>query len=105
MEWFLKCVKEHYFDFNGRARRKEYWMFTLVNIIISVALSVVLGLISEKLLPIANLYSLAVLLPALGVTARRLHDINKSGWLWGGGSFGAGERVASDGWKPDVARV
>lgn len=27
MEWFLKCVKEHYFDFNGRARRKEYWMF------------------------------------------------------------------------------
>ena len=64
MEWFLKCVKEHYFDFNGRARRKEYWMFTLVNIIISVALSVVLGLISEKLLPIANLYSLAVLLPA-----------------------------------------
>lgn len=80
MEWFLKCVKEHYFDFNGRARRKEYWMFTLVNIIISVALSVVLGLISEKLLPIANLYSLAVLLPALGVTARRLHDINKSGW-------------------------
>lgn len=65
MEWFLKCVKEHYFDFNGRARRKEYWMFTLVNIIISVALSVVLGLISEKLLPIANLYSLAVLLPAL----------------------------------------
>lgn len=59
MEWFLKCVKEHYFDFNGRARRKEYWMFTLVNIIISVALSVVLGLISEKLLPIANLYSLA----------------------------------------------
>lgn len=59
---------------------QEYWMFTLVNIIISVALSVVLGLISEKLLPIANLYSLAVLLPALGVTARRLHDINKSGW-------------------------
>lgn len=57
MEWFLKCVKEHYFDFNGRARRKEYWMFTLVNIIISVALSVVLGLISEKLLPIANLFS------------------------------------------------
>ncbi len=48
MEWFLKCVKEHYFDFNGRARRKEYWMFTLVNIIISVALSVVLGLISES---------------------------------------------------------
>lgn len=73
MEWFLKCVKEHYFDFNGRARRKEYWMFTLVNIIISVALSVVLGLISEK--------------------------------LWGGGSFGAGEWVASDGWRPDVARV
>ncbi|MGC3450484.1 DUF805 domain-containing protein, partial [Pseudomonas aeruginosa] len=71
-ERFLKCVKEHYFEINGRARRKVYWMFTLVNIIISDALSVVLGLISVKLLPIANLYSLAVLVPALGDTARRL---------------------------------
>lgn len=80
MEWYLKCIKQHYFDFNGRARRKEYWMFTLVNVVISIALSVILGLISENLALLANLYSLAVLLPALGVTARRLHDIGKSGW-------------------------
>jgi len=81
MEWYLKCLKQHYFDFNGRARRKEYWMFTLVNVIITLVLSVVLGLISEKLALVANLYSLAVMLPALGVTARRLHDIGKSGWM------------------------
>lgn len=81
MEWYLKCLKQHYFDFNGRARRQEYWMFTLINVVISIALTVVLGLISQKLLPIANIYSLAVLLPALGVTARRLHDIGKSGWM------------------------
>ncbi|BBT19007.1 uncharacterized membrane protein YhaH (DUF805 family) [Pseudomonas sp. SLBN-26] len=80
MEWYLKCLKQ-YFDFNGRARRKEYWMFTLVNLVISIALTVIFGVISEKLLPLANLYSLAVLLPALGVTARRLHDIGKSGWF------------------------
>ena len=81
MEWYLKCLKQHYFDFNGRARRKEYWMFTLVNIVISIALTVIFGMISAKLLPLANLYSLAVLLPALGVTVRRLHDIGKSGWM------------------------
>lgn len=81
MEWYLKCLKQHYFDFNGRARRKEYWMFTLVNIVISIALTVIFSMISAKLLPLANLYSLAVLLPALGVTVRRLHDIGKSGWM------------------------
>ncbi|MFP8435409.1 DUF805 domain-containing protein, partial [Pseudomonas aeruginosa] len=79
MEWFLKCVKEHYFDFNGRARRKEYWMFTLVNIIISVALSVVLGLISEKLLPIANLGSVAKIVK-LEHAWRRLDGRNDDGF-------------------------
>jgi len=59
MEWYLKCIKQHYFDFNGRARRKEYWMFTLVNVVISIALFVILGLISENLALLANLYSLA----------------------------------------------
>lgn len=81
MEWYLKCLKQHYFDFNGRARRQEYWMFTLVNTAITIALCTVLSLISQKLVPIANIYSLAVMLPGLGVTARRLHDIGKSGWM------------------------
>lgn len=82
MEWYLKCLKQHYFDFNGRARRKEYWMFTLVNVVITIALCTVLALISEKLIGVANLYSLAVMLPGIGVTVRRLHDIGKSGWMF-----------------------
>ncbi|WP_315809260.1 DUF805 domain-containing protein [Pseudomonas sp. C9-3] len=82
MEWYLKCIKQHYFDFNGRARRKEYWMFTLFNVLITIALCVMLSLISQRLIPLANLYSLAVMLPGLGVTVRRLHDINKSGWMF-----------------------
>lgn len=78
-DWYLKCVKQHYADFEGRARRQEYWMFTLVNIIISVVL---VGIFSAIKLPfVANLYSLAVLVPSIAVGVRRLHDIDKSGWF------------------------
>lgn len=80
MEWFLKCVKEYYFDFNGCVCCKEYWMFILVNIIIFVVLSVVFGLISEKFLLIVNFYLFVVLLLVLGVIVWCLYDINKSGW-------------------------
>lgn len=79
MEWYLKVIKEHYADFNGRARRKEYWMFVLFNFIISAVLQIVFG----KLLGlnfIASLYGLAVLVPGIAVGVRRLHDIGKSGW-------------------------
>ena len=41
MNWYLKVVKEHYADFKGRARRREYWMFTLFNLIIMVVLTVI----------------------------------------------------------------
>lgn len=79
MEWFLKVVRNHYFDFNGRARRKEYWMFTLVNVILVVVVGLVAGMIKQPW--ISSVFALALLLPALGVGARRLHDIGKSGWL------------------------
>jgi len=79
MKWYLNPIKEHYFDFVGRARRKEYWMFLLINIIISLVLVFIFGLI--KLPILANLYSLAILCPALGLGARRLHDVGKSGWF------------------------
>lgn len=81
MHWYVKCLKQHYCDFKGRARRKEYWMFTLANALVTVALVIAFSLISEKLVPFYNVYSLAILLPALGVTVRRLHDIGKSGWM------------------------
>jgi uncharacterized membrane protein YhaH (DUF805 family) len=84
MEWYLKVLRQ-YADFAGRARRKEYWMFTLVNGIISIVLAIVDGVLNlnSGLLDIGllnGLYSLAVLLPSLGVGARRLHDTGRSGW-------------------------
>jgi uncharacterized membrane protein YhaH (DUF805 family) len=79
MNWYLKVLKE-YANFKGRARRTEYWMFTLFNILVSIALGVVLSLTG---LPPALilLYSLAVFLPSMAVAVRRLHDTNRSGWF------------------------
>lgn len=77
MDWYLKVLKQ-YADFNGRARRKEYWMFALFNLIITVGLGVVAGIIRTPIL--GTLYTLAVLVPGLAVSVRRLHDIGKSGW-------------------------
>ena len=79
MNWYLTVVKEHYADFKGRARRKEYWMFTLINLIIAVVLGIVGGLIKFPF--ISTIYGLAVLLPGIAVSVRRLHDLGKSGWL------------------------
>lgn len=77
-DWYLKCVKGHYVDFDGRARRTEYWMFVLVNVIISIVIGLIGRAIGLEVL--GSLYSLAVLLPGLAVGARRLHDTGRSGW-------------------------
>ncbi len=85
MKWYLEVLKK-YAVFDGRARRKEYWMFTLFNILIAFALGVVdvmAGTVSAEALGmglLGTLYSLAVLLPGLAVSVRRLHDVGKSGW-------------------------
>ncbi|MDQ6647254.1 MAG: DUF805 domain-containing protein [Pseudomonadota bacterium] len=77
-DWYLKCVKGHYADFDGRARRTEYWMFFLANLIIAIVISLVGRIIHLPVL--SSLYSLAVLLPGLAVGARRLHDTGRTGW-------------------------
>lgn len=84
MNWYLKVLRQ-YADFEGRARRMEYWMFTLVNFIIAMVLYVpalYLMMDSENpaFLSIYMIYSLAVLVPSIAVSVRRLHDIGKSGW-------------------------
>ncbi len=81
MNWFLKCFHE-YVTFSGRARRREYWMFVLFNIVFGIVLQIVDGVL-VSVVGIGGLYllySLAVLLPGISVTVRRLHDIDKSGW-------------------------
>ena len=68
---YITTLKQ-YTAFNGRVGQRQFWAFTIINIIVAIILSFigVLGLI----------YNLAVLIPSLGVTARRLHDINQSAW-------------------------
>lgn len=62
-----------YADFNGRAKRPEYWWFVLFTILVSLALSMVSDIVS-------GIFSLAVLAPSLAAAARRLHDTGRSGW-------------------------
>ncbi|WP_394775203.1 DUF805 domain-containing protein [Flavobacterium sp.] len=81
IEWYKKVVFENYANFDGRARRKEFWMFSLASVIISFALGFVLGLISPTLGLAANVYGLAVLVPSIAVGVRRMHDVGKSGWF------------------------
>lgn len=84
MNWYLQVLKK-YAVFSGRARRKEYWFFVLFNIIFSIAFTVIDG-VTGTLDPtmgmglLSLLYSLAVLIPSISVTVRRLHDIGRSGW-------------------------
>jgi uncharacterized membrane protein YhaH (DUF805 family) len=78
MEWYLGVLKK-YVVFEGRARRKEYWMFFLFNIIISVVLAIIDGIIGTAGI-LGGLYALAVLLPGIAVTVRRLHDTGRTGW-------------------------
>ncbi|EEZ3504650.1 DUF805 domain-containing protein [Escherichia coli] len=83
MDWYLKVLK-NYVGFRGRARRKEYWMFILVNIIFTF----VLGLL-DKMLGwqraggegiLTTIYGILVFLPWWAVQFRRLHDTDRSAW-------------------------
>lgn len=90
IEWYKKVVFENYANFTGRARRSEYWYFRLTTAVIFL-LFVILGVIVYAISdngPLAIgigyglfiLYALATLVPSLGVSIRRMHDIGKSGW-------------------------
>lgn len=71
------CFRK-YADFSGRARRKEYWYFTLFNSVVSTLLALILGESSI----LVSVFSLVMLVPGLAVAWRRLHDIGKVGSWW-----------------------
>ena len=85
MRWFIKCIRQ-YSDFRGRARRKEYWMFSLVQFILGLILftaDVILFVLPSDGFPILTmLYVTFAFFPSLAVAVRRLHDIGKSGWWY-----------------------
>jgi uncharacterized membrane protein YhaH (DUF805 family) len=78
MHWLLDPITKHYFDFSGRASRQEYWMFVLFYIIVSIVVSMIAT--ATEIYFLETIFALALLLPALGISVRRLHDVNKSGW-------------------------
>jgi uncharacterized membrane protein YhaH (DUF805 family) len=84
MNWYVEVLKK-YAVFNGRARRKEYWYFILFNIIINIALGVIDG-VTGSFSPetgmglLGGIYTLAILIPGIAVSVRRLHDTDRSGW-------------------------
>ena len=91
MEWYLKVMRDNYANFKGRARRKEYWMFTLFFMLFLLASSFVfgalVGILGDNTGTILGVSILIVLyfghlVPALAVTVRRLHDTGKSGWMY-----------------------
>jgi uncharacterized membrane protein YhaH (DUF805 family) len=86
MNWYLKVLKQ-YVDFSGRARRTEYWMFSLFVMIFAIAAEVLDYLLGTAITDgyglILSLYCLAMVLPSLAVSVRRLHDLGKGGgWIY-----------------------
>lgn len=102
LKWYLKAMK-NYANFSGRACRREFWHFFLVNILIFIALISVIGItilltttpniwdepeisaVGHRVLGVAGFaylfYALILCLPAISISVRRLHDADKSG-LW-----------------------
>lgn len=80
MNHYIDAFK-NYANFSGRATRTQYWMFVLFNFIISLVLSFVLTMtIGDIGNVLYAIYGLAVLIPSLAISVRRLHDTNRSGW-------------------------
>lgn len=72
MKWYFKVLKQ-YADFSGRARRKEYWIFVLIN-------GIIVNLLSITFPAISFLWVLVTFIPNIAVSIRRMHDLGKSGW-------------------------
>lgn len=78
-----KALARNYCNFNGRASRSEYWWYVLFTAILGMAIGFILGIFgagTSVVSAIQGVVSLALLLPGLGLSVRRLHDISKSGW-------------------------
>lgn len=81
MEWMLMPLRR-YTEFSGRSRRKEYWMFVLMNLLLPLVMLLAVLVLGATIAVI--LYAavvLALIIPGLAVTVRRLHDTDRSGWI------------------------
>lgn len=78
VETFRRAITEHYIDFQGRCARREFWYYVLAYVVCYIIIAIIQGIIGTTLL--TGLFSLGLLLPGLGISVRRLHDIDRSGW-------------------------
>lgn len=76
----VRTVFSKYATFSGRARRSEFWWFTLFAILVYVVVSIIDAVIKNPVLAI--IVALAMVIPGLAVTVRRLHDTGRSGWWY-----------------------
>ncbi|WP_430510170.1 DUF805 domain-containing protein [Gottfriedia solisilvae] len=84
MKWYFQALKNT-FNFKGRARRKEYWMFRLVDFLFLISFFITGFLVAGEKIPevvgvIPKIYDVLIFIPYLSVSVRRLHDIGKTGW-------------------------
>ena len=84
MGWYIEALKK-YAVFGGRSRRKEYWYFVLFSVIVSLVLSAIDALLgtfssSTNVGLLGGIYGLAIIVPSIAVSVRRLHDIDRTGW-------------------------
>ena len=83
MHWYIEVLRK-YTVFEGRARRKEYWIFALISALILIFLSLIDEMTGWKVWEdegvLSLVYSIAVFVPTLAVVVRRLHDTDRSGW-------------------------
>jgi len=77
MEYFISALKK-YADFNGRARRKEYWMFILFYFLLTIVIAILDIALGTTIFSV--IFALLLLIPSISVAARRLHDTNRTGW-------------------------
>lgn len=82
--WYVAALRK-YVTFSGRARRREFWYFSLVNFLITLVLTFADMIITRTFFdidypPLVDLYAVGVFLPGLAVAVRRLHDVGRSGW-------------------------
>ena len=75
------CLTKKYLSFSGRASRSEFWFFYLFLLIGYIICFTLIMAVSFKLFWLIGAFMIGIILPSLGVSVRRLHDVNKSGWF------------------------
>ena len=81
MKYLLDPLVKHYADFSGRANRKQFWLYALWLGVVYIVIGILSAALGEKAGTVLSaLVGLALIVPNLAITVRRLHDTDRSGW-------------------------